>query len=96
MPPRPDTQIVTRESRDALCLTTEMPYARLFYLCEAESVCLLEILRQCVSVEGNHSEHFKLSINVNIVSVKFIELISSSVFGTNLYTSLYEILSYRG
>jgi hypothetical protein len=79
MPPCPDTQIVTRESRDVLCLTTEMPYARLFYLCEAECVWLLEILRQCVSVEGNYSEHARLSIDVNIVSVKFNELISSSV-----------------
>jgi len=76
MPPHPDTQCETRESRDILCLTTEMPYVRLFYLSEAECICLLEILRLCVSVEGSHSEHFKLSVNVNIVSVKFNELIS--------------------
>jgi hypothetical protein len=79
MPPHPDTQRVTRQSRDILCLTTEMPYVRLFYLCEEECVCLPEILRQCVNVEENHSEHFRLSINVNIVSAKWNELIVSSV-----------------
>jgi len=79
MPPHPDTQSVTPESRDILCLTTEMPYVRLFYLSEAECVCLLEILRKCVNVlvEGSHSQHFKLSVNVNILLVKFKEIISS-------------------
>ena len=97
MPPHPDTQSVTPESCGILCITTEMPYVRLFYLSEAECVCLLEIRRQCVNVEGSHSQHFKLLVNVNILSVKFNELISSVkwLWRQLIYHSVWDFILSR-